>query len=66
MKCILKKNRRGHFLVEIGTDRFYGYVRGTGSTAAQKEESERKQLAAIRAEIRRNGYYEAYSGKSGG
>jgi len=64
MKCVLKKNRRGYFLCEIGTDRFYGYVRGTGSTADKQRESEQKQLAVIRAAIERDGYFEAYSGNA--
>jgi len=54
MKCELIKTADGWKLQEIGTGRFYGYVRG------DRKRSEDQLLGDIRAEIRRRGYFEAY------
>lgn len=48
----------GNKLVEIGTGRLYGWVRGSGSTPKQREQSQQSQLKAIKEEIEKNGFYD--------
>ena len=56
MRCELIETRHGWKLQRIGTGRFYGYVR------ADTPKKTAALLERIKAEIERQGYYEAYSG----